>query len=107
MKKPTFDIQDLQVCVKETRARIAAERVQVERLEKWAEEIARSEDQQGNVSGDLERLQQELLSTYAELPAVLDERFAEALARAAETEVGRLEASAAAEGDAKKKAATK
>lgn len=102
--KPTFEIQNLAQCVKDSRARIEVARAQVARLEKWSEEIASAEASQAALSGEVVRMQQELAALFAELPSGLENGFAEALARAAEAEAERLEA---ADGADAKKPATK
>ncbi len=90
--KPTFAIQDLQQCTRETRERAAALRTQVQRLEKWAEDIAHAEAHQANLSGEVERLQGELIGLFAMFPAEIRASYAGLMARAAENEVARLDA---------------
>ena len=99
---PAFTILDLTQTLNEARMKAGTIRAEVIRMEKSIEEIAKSEDNQSALVAEVERLQAEFLKLLGEVPAELENRFAEVLNKAAELDLAQI---VALEGGDKKPAA--
>jgi hypothetical protein len=89
--KPVFSPQDLKEAAQGSRARVAALRAEVERLEQWSQEMKQLESGEGELSGELDRLHGELSASFNEVPEAVKTRFEALLSRAQEADQAEVE----------------